>query len=209
MNDVPELLAEVDRLRHELGAAVATVAEQAQQITKREREHNADREERDELRAELVARNATFHALTAPNWTYESVADAKLAHEARAEVDQLRAERDRYRSAWQSARERAQTEPRETEYLTALAGWRTEERDELRAELAACPSRSAQVQQDDLQGDDTPDRNASETALAHTCTRRCDYDDYHQPHAWAEQPHLWCPGHSVEDDAADVPRRHG
>jgi hypothetical protein len=32
-------------------------------------------------------------------------------------------------------------------------------------------------------------------------TRQCGHADYHTPHEWADQPHLWCPGYST--DAAD------
>lgn len=28
----------------------------------------------------------------------------------------------------------------------------------------------------------------------------CGYDDYHDGHAWADRPHVWCPGHSYADD---------
>ncbi|MGW0538534.1 hypothetical protein [Streptomyces sp. NPDC003032] len=29
-------------------------------------------------------------------------------------------------------------------------------------------------------------------------TRQCGHDDYHTGHAWADQPHIWCPGHTFE-----------
>ncbi|MFJ7782226.1 hypothetical protein ACIQY8_05860 [Streptomyces albidoflavus] len=29
---------------------------------------------------------------------------------------------------------------------------------------------------------------------------QCGYDDYHDPHPWADQEHVQCPGHSYEDD---------
>lgn len=50
----PMLLAEVERLRAEPKGAVATVTEQAQRLTTREREHNADRAELEELRARVA-----------------------------------------------------------------------------------------------------------------------------------------------------------
>ncbi|MFE9317886.1 hypothetical protein ACFYNV_22705 [Streptomyces albidoflavus] len=31
-------------------------------------------------------------------------------------------------------------------------------------------------------------------------TERCGHDDYHDPHSWADQENVWCPGHSYEDD---------
>ncbi|WP_158506253.1 MULTISPECIES: hypothetical protein [Streptomyces] len=33
---------------------------------------------------------------------------------------------------------------------------------------------------------------------------QCGYSDYHDPHEWADQPHVWCPGHSYGTDA-EVP----
>jgi len=58
---IPQLLAEVERLRAEVeklrtdrNTAVSTVAEQWKRSLTREREHNADREARDRLRAELT-----------------------------------------------------------------------------------------------------------------------------------------------------------
>ncbi|MGW4181301.1 hypothetical protein ACWEK2_04010 [Streptomyces albidoflavus] len=61
--DVPALLAEVQRLRVELdkrtaqyAEAAAALAEQVQRSGQRMREHNADREELERLRAELAAR---------------------------------------------------------------------------------------------------------------------------------------------------------
>ena len=32
-------------------------------------------------------------------------------------------------------------------------------------------------------------------------TRQCGHDDYHSAHEWADQPHTWCPGHSVDQPA--------
>lgn len=32
-------------------------------------------------------------------------------------------------------------------------------------------------------------------------TRQCGHDDYHTGHAWADQPHIWCPGHTLEGGA--------
>lgn len=31
-------------------------------------------------------------------------------------------------------------------------------------------------------------------------TEQCGHDDYHDPHPWADQEHVQCPGHSYEDD---------
>lgn len=33
-------------------------------------------------------------------------------------------------------------------------------------------------------------------------TRQCGHDDYHTGHEWADQPHIWCPGHSYDADEA-------
>ncbi|WP_328689849.1 hypothetical protein OHA74_12170 [Streptomyces phaeochromogenes] len=30
----------------------------------------------------------------------------------------------------------------------------------------------------------------------------CGHDDYHDGHPWHEKPHIWCPGHSYNDDTA-------
>lgn len=31
-------------------------------------------------------------------------------------------------------------------------------------------------------------------------TEQCGHDDYHDPHPWADQQNVSCPGHSYEDD---------
>ncbi|MFP3116368.1 hypothetical protein [Streptomyces sp. Iso 434] len=31
-------------------------------------------------------------------------------------------------------------------------------------------------------------------------TEQCGHDDYHDPHPWADQEHVWCPGHNYEAD---------
>ncbi|MFD9174701.1 hypothetical protein ACFWDT_06160 [Streptomyces diastaticus] len=31
-------------------------------------------------------------------------------------------------------------------------------------------------------------------------TEQCGHDDYHDPHSWADQEHVWCPGHSYVDN---------
>ncbi|MFJ8146594.1 hypothetical protein ACIQ6R_16205 [Streptomyces sp. NPDC096048] len=52
-------------------------------------------------------------------------------------------------------------------------------------------------------------RMADETATTETepvadltsGTRQCGHDDYHDPHEWADQPQIWCPGYSTEPAA--------
>ncbi|MFJ4712691.1 hypothetical protein [Streptomyces sp. NPDC088785] len=36
---------------------------------------------------------------------------------------------------------------------------------------------------------------------ANATAQDCGYDDYHAPHAWADQPKTWCPGHGEGDVA--------
>lgn len=37
-----------------------------------------------------------------------------------------------------------------------------------------------------------------------SATQQCGHDDYHDAHQWADKPHIWCPGHSFEADAAEA-----
>lgn len=61
---------------------------------------------------------------------------------------------------------------------------------------------------DQLIADETEHLAALRTARAQIAaliadeagTRPCGHDDYHNPHAWADRPHLWCPGLDQDDD---------
>lgn len=49
----------------------------------------------------------------------------------------------------------------------------------------------------------TVDADGDTTAPA---TRQCGYDDYHDPHEWADRPGAWCPGHGYDDAAVGEQR---
>lgn len=57
------------------------------------------------------------------------------------------------------------------------------------------PERTASLRQA-LAGPDAEDDAADDF----TGTRPCGHDDYHDPHEWADQPSVWCPGISFADD---------
>ncbi len=35
-------------------------------------------------------------------------------------------------------------------------------------------------------------------------TQQCGHDDYHDPHEWADQPHVWCPGIGYDEDESEA-----
>lgn len=53
---------------------------------------------------------------------------------------------------------------------------------------------------DEAEADEVP-----QTADCLGCVvRQCGYDDYHDAHEWGDQPHIRCPGHGYETDAAEA-----
>ncbi|MFF7310530.1 hypothetical protein [Streptomyces sp. NPDC008137] len=62
------------------------------------------------------------------------------------------------------------------------------------------PERAAVLRQD-LAGPQDEERADTEEQPAPR-TQQCGHDDYHDPHEWADQPHVWCPGHSLDADEA-------
>lgn len=52
---------------------------------------------------------------------------------------------------------------------------------------------------DEAQQDETEHRPTEDLLNG---TQQCGHDDYHDAHSWADQPHIWCPGHSYDEDAA-------
>ncbi|MFZ4137024.1 hypothetical protein [Streptomyces koyangensis] len=100
-----------------------------------------------------------------------------------AEVERLRAERNRYRSAWQSARFRA--EARGEGILREVKNrdfWRREA-ERLRSEILRAEKATGTTHVEAL----------TEIVLP---SEPCGYDDYHDPHQWAGQEYVWCPGHA-------------
>ncbi|MGF2209023.1 hypothetical protein [Streptomyces albidoflavus] len=84
----------------------------------------------------------------------------------------------------------------------------TEERDRARRwavgleqENAELTRRLAEVETEThIVADDSADPEHVDDC--HGCPRveQCGYDDYHDPHPWADQQNVSCPGHGYEDD---------
>lgn len=155
--DVPALLAEVERLRAALSSATDVIAE------------------RDDEIGDWSAKNAALRA---------ELHYAQLKRDDNwRQVEHLRAERDRYRSAWQSARFRA--EARGEGILREVKNrdfWRREA-ERLRSEILRAEKATGTTHVEAL----------TEIVLP---SEPCGYDDYHDPHQWAGQEYVWCPGHA-------------
>lgn len=54
------------------------------------------------------------------------------------------------------------------------------------------PERAAVLREDLAGPDGAPEPD--------TGTTPCGHDDYHDPHEWADRPHIWCPGISYDDE---------
>lgn len=74
---------------------------------------------------------------------------------------------------------------RTVEYFDAQSRRRRDERDRARRIAVALEQEVAELT-----------RRLSEIPR----TEQCGHDDYHDPHPWADQQNVSCPGHSYEDD---------
>lgn len=98
--------------------------------------------------AEHANRVAVDAAAAIDAVTKETVRHARRERDdALTELEFVSAERDRYRSAWKSARERSEIDSREAAYWMPLAWRRDEDASRLRTELAAERKRAAELRE--------------------------------------------------------------
>ncbi|RZE89145.1 hypothetical protein [Streptomyces sp. SCA2-2] len=97
---------------------------------------------------------------------------------------------------------------RTVEYFDAQSKRRRDERDRARRwavgleqENAELARRLAEVETEThIVADGSADPEHVDDCPACPRVEQCGYDDFHDPHPWADQENVSCPGHSYEDD---------